>query len=109
MAEKIGAETSTLLHFQRLTDGYEIRHNLAHVVQKDIHNQYVSKFHRTDPVIMNRNTLDIPGAKADALTDVYRLSDVCDQNAFVETEYYNDFLKPSGIRHVLALAANPRP
>jgi len=108
VAQKIGAETSTLLHIQRDSGGFKIGHNLAQGVGQDIHNQYISKFHRSDPLILNRNSLDMPQTRADALTDVYRLSDVCDQNTFVETEYYNDFLKPSGIRHVLALTVKPQ-
>jgi len=108
VAKKIGAETSTLLHFQRDHEGYEIGHNLAYGVGNKIHNQYVNKFHRSDPIILNRDLEAMSRSRADALTDVYRLSDVCDPSAFVETEYYNDFLKPSGIRHVLALAVKPK-
>lgn len=108
VAKKIGAETSTLLHFQRDHDGYEIGHNLAYGVGNKIHNQYVDKFHRSDPILLNRDLEAMHHSRADAHTDVYRLSDVCDPGAFVETEYYNDFLKPSGIRHVLALAVKPK-
>jgi len=108
VARNIGAETSTLLHFQRDCDGFEIGHNLAQGVGSDVHNKYVSKFHRSDPVVLNRAHDDMSQTRTDALTDVYRLSDVCDQSAFEKTEYYNDFLKPSGIRHVLALAIKPQ-
>ncbi len=108
VARKIGAETSALMHFKRDQRGYEVGHNLAQGVGNEVHNQYISKFHRADPVILNRKLTQIPRRRTDALTDVYRLSDVCDQNAFVKTDYYNDFLKPSGIRHVLALAIRPQ-
>ncbi len=108
VAKKIGAETSTLLHFQRHSGKYTIGHNLAQGVGRDTHNQYVRKFHRSDPVILNREPQILSQAPSDAITDVYRLSDVCDQSDFVRTEYYNDFLKPSGIRHVLALAVKPK-
>jgi len=96
------------LHFQRDTDGYEIGHNLAQGVGNKVHSQYVRKYHRSDPVLLNRNHQALQHTQADALTDVYRLSDVCDQNTFVKTDYYNNFLKPSGIRHVLALAVKPK-
>ncbi len=108
VAQKIGAETSTLLHFQHDHEGYEIGHNLAQGVGNKIHNQYINKFHRSDPVILNRDLNALRHTQADARTDVYRLSDVCDQNTFVKTDDYNDFLKPSGIRHVLALAVKPK-
>lgn len=108
VAQKIGAETSTLLHFQRASGKYTIGHNLAQGVGSDTHDQYVSKFHRSDPVILNRKVQISSQTPSDAITDVYRLSDVCDQTAFVRTEYYNEFLKPSGIRHVLALAVKPK-
>ncbi|MCF6293082.1 MAG: helix-turn-helix transcriptional regulator [Robiginitomaculum sp.] len=108
VAKNIGAETSALLHFKRNQSGYDIGHNLAHGVGNKVHDQYVSKFHRDDPVIVNRQLENLPTKQGDAQTDVYRLSDVCDNRTLEKTEYYNDFLKPSGIRHVLALAIKPR-
>jgi DNA-binding CsgD family transcriptional regulator len=108
VAKSIGAETSALLHFQRNSTGYEIGHNLAQGVGNRVHTQYVSKFHRDDPVIVNRQLENLPTRQGDAQTDVYRLSDVCDNLTLEKTEYYNDFLKPSGIRHVLALAIKPK-
>ncbi|MCF6275606.1 MAG: hypothetical protein L3J05_07565, partial [Robiginitomaculum sp.] len=104
LARDIGADTSALMHFQKNTDGYTIGHHQAHGVGNDIHSQYVKKFHRSDPVILNRISTSRTTAPIDALTDVYRLSDVCNSKDFVKTGYYNEFLKPSGIRHVLALA-----
>jgi len=108
VAKNIGAETSALLHFKRNQSGYDIGHNLAHGVGNKVHDQYVSKFHRDDPVIVNRQLESLPTKQGDAQTDVYRLSDVCDNRTLEKTEYYNDFLKPSGIRHVLALAVRPK-
>ncbi len=108
VARSIGAETSTLLHFQRGRKGYNIGHNLAKGVENKVHNQYVSKFHRSDPVILNRQVMPSLYQPTDAVTDVYRLSDVCDPAEFSKSEYYNDFLKPSGIRHVLALMIKPQ-
>jgi len=108
VAKDIGAETSTLLHFRRDCDGYHIGHNLAQGVGNKVHQSYVSKFHHSDPIIINRNTSLVQNPLSDAHTDVYRLSDVCEQNSFTNSEYYNDFLKPSGIRHVLALAIKPK-
>jgi len=108
VAKNIGAETGAILHFRRDPKGYEIGHNLAHGIGNKIHHQYVSKFHRSDPIILNRQPMPTSHQRTDALTDVYRLSDVCEQSKFVKTDYYNDFLKPSGIRHVLALAIKPK-
>ncbi|MBL4617178.1 MAG: hypothetical protein JKY46_05740 [Robiginitomaculum sp.] len=108
VAKDIGAETSALLHFQRSSTGYEIGHNMSQGVGNRVHTQYVSKFHRDDPVIVNRQLETLPAKQGDAQTDVYRLSDVCDNRTLKKSEYYNDFLKPSGIRHVLALAIKPK-
>lgn len=108
VARSIGAETSALMHFKRNCRGYEVGHNLAQGVGSEVHNQYISKFHHADPVILNHKLRQASHRRTDARTDVYRLSDVCEQSTFVKTDYYNEFLKPSGIRHVLALAIRPQ-
>ena len=108
LTDSIGAETSALLHFMQDDSGYKMVHDLAQGVQEKVHSQYTEKFYRDDPVLINRKAKPVFNQKCDALADVYRLSDVCDSNEFVKTDYYNDFLKPSGIRHVLALAIRPK-
>ncbi len=108
MAQDIGADTSVLMHFQKDDDGYRVGHNLAQGVANRVHSQYINKYHRTDPVIVNRASQQPVKTKLDAITDVYRLSDVCDQKKFIKSGYYNNFLKPGGIRHVLALAIRPQ-
>jgi len=108
VAQDLGADTSVLMHFQKGAKGYHIGHNLAHGVANKVHNQYVQKYHRTDPVIVSRMTTQTTASKLDAITDVYRLSDVCEREKFVKSSYYNDFLKPGGIRHVLAVAVRPQ-
>jgi len=108
LTDIIGADTSALLHFMQDDGGYKMVHDLAQGVQDKVHSQYTEKFYRDDPVLINRKTRPVLNQKCDALADVYRLSDVCDQNEFVKTDYYNDFLKPSGIRHVLALTIRPK-
>lgn len=108
VAEKIGAQTSVLLQFRRRHDRYEFNRDVSRGVGQEVHKQYVERFYKDDPVLQNRFSRAIPNQKTDALTDVYRLSDVSDDHNFVRTEYYNEFLKPAGIRHVLALAIQPQ-
>ncbi|PCJ50589.1 MAG: hypothetical protein COA74_02085 [Gammaproteobacteria bacterium] len=108
LTEKIGADTSALLHFKQDDGDLQLVHDLAQGVHNKIHSQYTDKFYREDPILTNRKMISTFNKKSDALADVYRLSDVCEKNEFIKTDYYNDFLKPSGIRHVLALAIRPK-
>jgi len=108
VAEEIGADTSVLLKFRQRAGSYEFNRDTSRGVGSDVHDKYIEKFHTDDPVLVGRKPKYLPAKHCDATTDVFRLSDVCDQNAFVRTKYYNEFLKPAGIRHVLALAVRPQ-
>ncbi len=108
VAGKLGAETGVLLQFRQRRRGYEFSRNTPSGVSPKAHNRYISKFHRADPVLVQGRQVSRPSRESDATTNVFRLSDVCDEASFTQTQYYNDFLKPAGIRHVLALAVRPQ-
>ncbi len=108
VAGKLGAETGVLLQFRQRRRGYEFSRNTPSGVSSKAHNRYINKFHRTDPVLVQGQQISRPSRESDATTNVFRLSDVCDEASFTQTQYYNEFLKPAGIRHVLALAVRPQ-
>ncbi len=108
VAGELGAETSVLLQFHQRERGYEFARNTPLGVSSKMHDTYINKFHHTDPVLVHGRRIHRPTPQNDAATNVFRLSDVSDTSSFTRTQYYNDFLKPVGIRHVLALAVRPQ-
>ena len=106
VARQLGAETSVLLQIRHNLNGYVFERDKSLGVVPETHDKYIDEFHSKDPVLVNRPR-KLAHTLQDATTDVFRLSDVCDQRRFVKTRYYNEFLKPAGIRHVLALSVCP--
>ena len=108
VAGQLGAETGVLLQFRQQDRSYSFRRNTPLGVSSKAHDKYIKEFHRADPVLVQGQQISKPNLESDVTTEVFRLSDVCDEASFTQTQYYNDFLKPAGIRHVLALAVRPQ-
>ena len=66
----------------------------------ELHDAYVSDFHRIDPALMHLLSTPILDRYD---TRVFRLSDICSYRELENTEYYNEFLRPIDIHHLLLM------
>lgn len=99
MARYLEAETGCFIQFlHNGENGIRIGHSAHHHVHPDLHAQYTTHFFRLDP------GADSGLLPSHQLTNVYFTSDICDYSKLMVGEFYNDFLRPTRIHHIMIMA-----
>lgn len=98
--EFIGAETSVffLLSDEKEQKSPSLSRGISLGSSSEVLSSYVTNYSSLDPIIKY-----VTHTSPLQHTDVFRLEDIVDYRQLVDTQYYQEFLQPSSIHHLLAV------
>lgn len=106
MTRFFDAETSVLFEFAYDGKGFRSNRYARHEVPEQALRSY-DRYVQVDPVILQSFSPDGRYSLAPGKFDLVCLTDIHDETKLTESAFYNEFLRPQHIHHVMALFFRP--